>query len=78
MIIDILIQAEKLRVEQKSKSLMYIDPSAFRCSSAGSRICESVRGRQEVTKGTWWMPGLLEAMKDVISCDKPRRGANGR
>ena len=30
--IDILIQAEKLRVEQKSKSLMYIDPpfpSAF-------------------------------------------------
>ena len=29
-------------------------------------------------KGTWWMPGLLEAKKDVISCDKPRRGANGR
>ena len=27
---------------------------------------------KEVDKGTWWMPGLSEAMKDVISCEKPR------
>ena len=28
-------------------------------------------------KGVRRMPRLLQAMKDVISCDKPRRGANG-
>ena len=27
---------------------------------------------KEVDKGTWWMPRLSEAMKDVISCEKPR------
>jgi hypothetical protein len=24
------------------------------------------------SKGTWWMPWHLEAMKDVDDCDKPR------
>ena len=28
------------------------------------------------TKGKWWMPRHIEAMKDVASCDKPREGAN--
>ena len=28
-------------------------------------------------KGGWWMPWLPEAMKDVISCEKPWVGANG-
>ena len=32
----------------------------------------------EEHKGTWWMPRLSQAMKDVTSCDKPRVGANGR
>ena len=27
-------------------------------------------------KGARWMPWLTEAMKDVISCDKPRVDAN--
>ena len=27
-------------------------------------------------KGAWRMPWLTEAMKDAISCDKPRLGAN--
>ena len=27
-------------------------------------------------KGVWWMPRLSEAMKDVISCEKLRLGAN--
>jgi len=27
-------------------------------------------------KGVGWMPRLWEAMKDVVSCDKPRGGAN--
>ena len=30
----------------------------------------------KVRKGAWRMPWLTEAMKDVISCDKPRLGAN--
>ena len=30
----------------------------------------------KVIKGAWRMPWLMEAMKDVISCDKPRVGAN--
>ena len=30
----------------------------------------------KVEKGAWRMPWLTEAMKDVISCDKPGVGAN--
>ena len=33
---------------------------------------------KKVRKGAWRMPWLTEAMKDVISCDKPRVGANDR
>ena len=32
--------------------------------------------RLKVSKGAWRMPWLSEAMKDVISCDKLRVGAN--
>ena len=31
---------------------------------------------KKVVKGGWRMPRLTEAMKDVISCDKPGVGAN--
>ena len=31
---------------------------------------------KEVQKGAWGMPRLSEAMKDAISCDKLRVGAN--
>jgi hypothetical protein len=31
---------------------------------------------KKVIKGVRWMPWLSETMKDVISCDKPRGGAN--
>ena len=31
---------------------------------------------KKVRKGVWRMPRLTEAMKDVISCDKLRVGAN--
>ena len=27
-------------------------------------------------KGVWWMPWLLETMKDVVSCDKLRGAAH--
>ena len=30
----------------------------------------------QATKGTCWMPWHGKAMKDVVSCDKPRVGAN--
>ena len=30
----------------------------------------------QVIKGMRWMPRHTEAMKDVVSCDKLRRGAN--
>ena len=32
--------------------------------------------KAKVHKGTWRMPWLSQAMKDVTSCDKPRVGAN--
>ena len=32
--------------------------------------------KKKVDKGGWRMPRLTEAMKDVISCDKPGVGAN--
>ena len=32
--------------------------------------------RKKVRKGAWGMPRLSEAKKDVISCEKLRRGAN--
>ena len=31
---------------------------------------------KKVSKGAWGMPRLLEAMKDVVSCDKPWGFAN--
>ena len=31
---------------------------------------------KKVSKGVWGMPRLLEAMKDVVSCDKPWGLAN--
>ena len=33
-------------------------------------------GEKKQDKGTWRMPRLSEAMKDVISCEKLRVGAN--
>ena len=26
----------------------------------------------QASKGVWWMPWHQEAMKDVVTCDKPR------
>ena len=34
------------------------------------------KSSEKVGKGAWRMPWLSQAMKDVISCDKPRVGAN--
>ena len=42
-----------------------------------SKKYEREEHRKEVTKGVRGMPWLSEAMKDVISCEKPRGGADG-
>ena len=34
------------------------------------------KSRKKVIKSVWRMPWLSEAMKDVVSCDKLRGGAN--
>ena len=39
---------------------------------------EDITTDKEANKGVRRMPRLPEAKKDVISCDKPRRGANNR
>ena len=35
-----------------------------------------IKSRKKVIKSVWRMPWLSEAMKDVVSCDKLRGGAN--
>ena len=43
------------------------------------RLCTSIGCTvviEKVRKGVWGMPRLLEATKDVESCDKPRGFAN--
>ena len=37
-----------------------------------------LEGFVQDTKGVRWMPWYMKAMKDVVSCDKPREGANNR
>ena len=46
--------------------------------SAGGRKAAGVSGKfyGQATKGAWWMPWQKQAMKDVASCDKPRRAAS--
>ena len=41
-----------------------------------NRFLMRLVGKKKVMKGAWRMPWLTEAMKDVISCDKLRVGAN--
>jgi hypothetical protein len=43
-------------------------------SMSGAAVAALVK--KKVIKGVWRMPRLIQAMKDVISCVKPRVGAN--
>ena len=40
-------------------------------------VCASRENEGKASKGAWWMPRLTEATKGVVSCEKPRVGANG-
>jgi hypothetical protein len=51
----------------RSKSCMTVFPEVFNYIG---------RRKKKVIKGAWRMPWLLEAKKDVISCDKLRGLAN--
>ena len=42
----------------------------------GLRFTLALKYFGQASKGIWWMPWRLKAMKDVVSCDKPRGGAN--
>ena len=56
-----------------------LSPVKLNTLPAGSKLPAAVvlgRCGKKVDKGAWRMPWLTEATKDVISCDKPRLGAN--
>ena len=55
-----------MTAESMSEILFYERTCSFRM----------FRFLKKVRKGVWRMPRLTEAMKDVISCDKLRVGAN--
>jgi hypothetical protein len=59
------------RVEQRERVLR-----AVRIPPGNAAARQGVSKRQQQEKGGRRMPRLSEAMKDVISCDKPRVGAN--
>ena len=73
-IFDIL-KIKQVKVENELRTFFYecaIYAESISCLCIGY----TVYGGWEVDKGVRWMPWLLQAMKDVISCDKPRSGAN--
>ena len=55
------------RAEAQVVSMMREHHSARSC-------CRTREKKKE--KSEWWMPGLKEAKKDVVSCEKLRGGAN--
>ena len=58
--------------ESRSRYIDIIEGMRKRLRAAiGVRSCI-----KKVRKGVWGMPRLLEATKDVESCDKPRGFAN--
>ena len=63
---DILVRRKKVKVIKQVQLQVYSCLFLFLGMSNGIKV----------TKGVRWMPRLLQAMKDVISCDKPWLGAN--
>ena len=51
---------------------VFISYSFFRKKNKSNEIYRD----KKANKGTWWMPWLSQAKKDVISCDKLWGGAN--
>ena len=57
-----------LATRQNSSNLQFPQPLKM-----GRREKEKKKKKE---KSEWWMPRLKEAMKDVVSCEKLRGGAN--
>lgn len=66
---DILEEKRHKRRQQREKCLG-MDPES------NLPLCKRGGSVKKVNKGTRGMSRLSEAMKDVISCDKPRGSAN--
>ncbi len=54
-------------------SSLFTGGGVCRCAWRGV-ILEFKRSKYE--KGIWWMPWRIEAMKDVVGCEKPWGAAN--
>ena len=75
-----------LRVRSRSLTTEYNGTASkggtiYRCCVSGAHVrkaCGPSHVCGQVTKGTRWMSWRQEAMKDVVSCDKPRGAANKR
>ena len=67
---------EDLRKSQIFRTAESMSGGIFRVSGIHSGSVDDAVILEKVEKGARWMPWLTEAMKDVISCDKPRVGAN--
>ena len=65
---------DSLILHSESKDSTFID--IIKEMRYGSYIWKCVRSCKKVEKGAWGMPRLLEAKKDVVSCDKLRGFAN--
>ena len=61
----------KVKVEQTSRYSNISNPYLVSFGYIGK-----AKKIKKVSKGTWGMPRLSEAKKDVISCEKLRGGAN--
>ena len=68
--------------EREKEFIDILAESSLTCESRSLGVGIRKRKRytskkfEKVTKSAWGMPWLSEAMKDVISCDKLRGGAN--
>jgi len=67
--------AENARVKHEDEAANPNESEDERCGVFEESA--SRRSYGQATKGARWMPWQKKAMKDVDSCDKPRRAATG-
>ena len=70
---DILTQARLNNLVSRGRPLFF---GGRKYEHTLGSLFEFLGLREKEIKGAWRMPWLTQAMKDVISCDKLRVGAN--
>ena len=79
---DILTQSRQIEYKTLRNACLHAYGMIWHCTAESMGYCPRPQGLrgigEKANKGAWRMPWLTEAMKDVISCDKPRLGANTR